>query len=85
MKRETKGLTSIAATRHNATDPTLQRQIAERAYQLFEMRGHSHGCDVDDWLSAEREVRAAWGHKRTTTRSKSATNGRSRSRTPKAA
>jgi hypothetical protein len=85
MKRETKGLTSIATTRHASTDPALQRQIAERAYQLFEMRGHSHGSDVEDWLRAERDVRATWGRKATSGRSKSAMNGRSRPKTPKAA
>jgi hypothetical protein len=85
MKRETNGLTSIATTRHDSTDPALQRQIAERAYQLFEMRGHSHGSDVEDWLRAEREVRSAWGRRRTTTRPKSATNGRARSRPQQAA
>jgi len=85
MKRETKSLTSIPTTRHDATDPVLQRQIADRAYQLFEMRGHSHGSDVDDWLRAEREVRAAWGRKRTASRPKSVINGRSRPKTPRAA
>lgn len=85
MKRETKGLTSIAGNRHDSTDSALQRRIAERAYQFFEMRGHSHGSDVDDWLRAEREVRAAWGRKATPSRSNRASNGRSRSRTPRAA
>jgi hypothetical protein len=85
MKRETKGLTSIATTRHASTDPALQRHIAERAYQLFEMRGHSHGSDVEDWLRAERDVRATWGRKASGVRSQSAINGRSRPKTPKAA
>jgi len=30
--------------------------IRERAYQLFENRGHEHGHDVEDWLQAEAEV-----------------------------
>ena len=33
------------------------RDIARRAFQRFEARGHEHGKDVDDWLEAEREVR----------------------------
>jgi len=82
MKRETKGLTPVARARRNSTDPVLQHQIAERAYQLFEMRGHSHGNDMDDWLRAEREVRAAGARPRTTARTKGAT---SRTKTRKAA
>jgi Protein of unknown function (DUF2934) len=33
-----------------------QDEIAERAYELFLMRGASHGADVEDWLRAEREL-----------------------------
>lgn len=31
--------------------------IAKRAYELFELRGHDHGRDLDDWLQAEKELR----------------------------
>ena len=34
-------------------------QIARRAYELFEQRGRQHGHDIDDWLQAERDIRAA--------------------------
>lgn len=34
----------------------LQNRIAQRAYQIFENRGKAHGHDVEDWLSAEREI-----------------------------
>ena len=34
-------------------------QIAQRAYFLFLERGGHHGCDVDDWLEAERQVASA--------------------------
>ncbi len=30
--------------------------IREQAYKLYEQRGYSHGCDMDDWLAAERIV-----------------------------
>ena len=30
--------------------------IAKRAYQLFEQRGCKHGFDLDDWISAEKEL-----------------------------
>jgi hypothetical protein len=31
-------------------------EIARLAYQLYETRGRQDGQDVDDWLSAEREL-----------------------------
>lgn len=34
----------------------LHERIAERAYQLYQNRGQSHGSDLDDWLEAERIV-----------------------------
>jgi len=34
----------------------LRDEIAEVAYELFESRGCVAGCDLDDWLSAERIV-----------------------------
>lgn len=33
-------------------------EIARRAYEIFEQRGRVHGRDLDDWLQAERELRA---------------------------
>lgn len=30
--------------------------IAARAYELFLERGGTHGHDLDDWLTAEREL-----------------------------
>jgi hypothetical protein len=34
----------------------LQVRIAERAYELHHHRGGHHGQDLEDWLTAEREV-----------------------------
>ncbi len=31
-------------------------EIARLAYHLYEMHGRRDGHDVDDWLSAEREL-----------------------------
>lgn len=31
-------------------------QIAQRAYEMWEQRGYSHGNDVDDWCRAEAEL-----------------------------
>lgn len=36
----------------------LHDEIAEAAYALYEARGRVHGCDLDDWLNAERSVLA---------------------------
>jgi len=30
--------------------------VTQRAYELFLARGREHGCDLDDWLRAEREL-----------------------------
>ena len=30
--------------------------IAKRAYQLSERRGYAHGFDLDDWITAEKEL-----------------------------
>ncbi|HXT86957.1 MAG TPA: DUF2934 domain-containing protein [Verrucomicrobiae bacterium] len=32
-------------------------QIAQRAYELYQQRGGQHGRDLEDWLTAERELR----------------------------
>jgi hypothetical protein len=33
-------------------------EIAEAAYQRYLNRGGAHGQDIDDWMEAERELRA---------------------------
>ena len=30
--------------------------VRNQAYKLYEQRGYTHGCDVTDWLEAERTV-----------------------------
>lgn len=34
----------------------LQGTIAIRAYSLYEERRYRQGCDLQDWLDAEREI-----------------------------
>ena len=34
----------------------IQSTVAKRAYQIFEKRGCKHGFDLEDWMSAEREL-----------------------------
>jgi hypothetical protein len=36
-------------------------RIARRAYELYEQRNREDGRDMDDWLQAERELRAGVG------------------------
>ena len=42
---------------NNTTD--LQGVIAQRAYELFQLRGGVPGREFEDWLEAEREVLSA--------------------------
>ena len=37
-------------------DRPSRDEIARLAYHLYETRGRRDGQDVDDWLSAEREL-----------------------------
>ena len=32
-------------------------EIRQRAFEIHVERGGIHGCDLDDWLQAERELR----------------------------
>jgi hypothetical protein len=43
--------------------PVFHDSIANRAYELFERRGGTHGHDLDDWLQAEREVAGQRTHR----------------------
>jgi hypothetical protein len=33
-------------------------EVQRRAYELYVGRGCTNGCDVDDWLEAERQLRS---------------------------
>lgn len=33
-------------------------EISRRAFEIFLSRGGGHGRDLDDWLQAERDIRA---------------------------
>jgi hypothetical protein len=43
----------------NRSATMTDRDIACRAYELYEKRGREHGHDLDDWLQAERELQDA--------------------------
>jgi hypothetical protein len=41
--------------RHQLTF-VFEADVEDRAYEIFESRGRTHGRDLDDWMSAEREI-----------------------------
>lgn len=49
---------SIEDARKNLQDARLEDEIRRRAYELYLERNGSPGDEYQDWLSAEREVRA---------------------------
>jgi H+-transporting ATPase len=48
---------------HARTPSDLTPQIAKRAYELYEKRSRKDGPAIQDWESAEREVREHEAHK----------------------
>jgi hypothetical protein len=60
-RRKTANAVTTAADRSsksllNRSANMTDRDIARRAYELYETRGREHGHDLDDWLQAEREL-----------------------------
>ncbi len=49
-------LSSPPARSDNGTLSLPHDHIAVRAYQIYLERGGGHGCALDDWLQAEREL-----------------------------
>ena len=53
-------------SKHNQPAPIVntilaqptKAEVARRAHEIYMARGGSHGCDLDDWLQAERELKA---------------------------
>jgi len=61
-KRKTDDSHTTAADRSpkvltDAAPNVTEDDIARRAHDLYLLRDHEHGHDVDDWLQAERELR----------------------------
>jgi hypothetical protein len=53
----TSAMPASSPTRQDMQDTDgLQGTIATCAYALYEERGYRHGCDLQDWLDAEREI-----------------------------
>ena len=47
----------MSSSNDGSDDPTYD-EIAEAAYQRYLQRGGGDGRDFDDWLEAERELKA---------------------------
>jgi hypothetical protein len=45
--------------RATLSSEALQEMIGKKAYELYEKRGREHGCELDDWLEAEKIVKSA--------------------------
>ena len=50
---------SAAAVEQKTETLPIEEQIRLRAYELYVQRGCASGSEVDDWLQAEEEIRAA--------------------------
>lgn len=37
--------------------PDLEQKLRQRAYELYESRGREEGHELDDWLTAEVELK----------------------------
>ena len=56
-KRDEKAVTTRKEhPQEGALSDELQKRIAKRAYALYLERGCREGCDVEDWVDAEREI-----------------------------
>ena len=42
------------------TREQLSKEISKRAYEIYCGRGAQHGAHEDDWLQAEKEIRAKY-------------------------
>lgn len=64
-RADEKGAASLEAVNgssaaHAEGHESLHRQIAERAYMLYEQRGFQDGNDVEHWLEAERQIKGVY-------------------------
>jgi hypothetical protein len=53
---------TLAAQPEQLSPDGLQQMIATAAYYLAEQRCFAPGCEVQDWLTAERQILGAVGH-----------------------
>jgi hypothetical protein len=63
-RRRRGGTAEAIAPSESADVSHVTDSIARRAFELFQERGAVHGHDLDDWLAAERQIRATPGRKK---------------------
>ena len=44
----------------SGNDGPSPTEIRQRAFEIHIERGGIHGCDLDDWMQAERELRTRY-------------------------
>lgn len=47
---------AVLQPQQSVADPS-EEQVRKRAYELFLARGAAHGADLQDWFTAERQLR----------------------------
>lgn len=57
-KADSKPNSLLKCSASPVTAEVRRARIAEAAYYIAEQRGFGDGCDVDDWLLAERQIDA---------------------------
>ena len=60
-RRRRGGTTETMPTSESADAGNVTDSVARLAFELFLARGAVHGHDLDDWLMAESQLRAAPG------------------------
>ena len=63
-RRRRGGSTETMPPSESADASTVTDSVARLAFELFLARGAVHGHDLDDWLMAESQLRAAPGAKK---------------------
>ena len=63
-RRRRGGSTGAVPPSESADVSIVTDSVARLAFELFLARGAVHGHDLDDWLMAERQLRAAPGAKK---------------------
>jgi hypothetical protein len=56
FRKHPNNLVIIVESAENPHKQIIQSTVAKRAYQIFEKRGCKHGCDLEDWVTAEKEL-----------------------------
>ena len=57
-KAEKKVLQMPEASNGNGQQLELESEIRVRAYEIYVQRGYTNGREAEDWIEAEREVKA---------------------------